>query len=716
MDNNNSILQTYNGLIRFYDGTIIAIEDQEYSANGLTFWEKTFNPNSHISTFDGVTLLDGHKYRRVKHSGDTNWQLPYRIVPKEPEFRIEEGVFQWKFIEDTTWTDLLDTELLRGENGAKGDKGIPGDGLQIDAVGYIMLRPDCCGTLTTGCNSCNTSVSDTTVPYLFLSIGDGVLVLTTTLIGDGEVEVGGVTYTHFSNIDPLTGTPVWTAISSGINGFEVRYLATSSAGTVWTDMRNEDYYSSRGHVYVCADGRWAEFVDLNVPVYMVQETTGSTNIGYLDNFVDDYSPGVTATVDECITINSDGKLSIIEHTITGNAFNDSAFSDGLNYTNGAVHDDYITVDAEDFTGYGLRVYTSDDDGWLDMQVYVQDFISDGLTYEATISIDGETRDKIIVNVDDIVSPTTGTDFTGLVTSTDLSITETDGYDNIYVQPGDCILVDVDGVNVVADELTIAADGETELRVWETDSATKGIQNIHIHPNAVNENKGLYKDGQNSIEVLIEATTFGFNGDGEIYILDNAIHGNHLNDDTCDNTKGVEISNDMITVKVDGTTIDFNGSGELTVLPSSDNIVNTISLFLNGSLQGIVDGEVKWKYIDTNSISVSVAANPSTDIVDLSFDVNRAWVEDIIEEYITDPSLDVYWGTLGYSVGNPTLTIEDYITSLKHVELNRWYTNMQISDGTGEFVQSGLMVKSPVGRVFKLIVDDNGNFDREIIIW
>ena len=179
----NSILQTYNGIIRFYDGTIIAIEDQEYSANGTTFWEKIFNPYQHIYTVDGVTVIEGHKYKRVKHTGDTNFQLPYRLVPKEPEFRLNEGLLQWKFIEDTTWITLIDTETLKGDKGDEGEQGVAGTGLEIDAVGYYLNRPDCCSTLvSTGCTTCNNTGSSTQTPYLFLSIGDGMK----------EIEIGDV--------------------------------------------------------------------------------------------------------------------------------------------------------------------------------------------------------------------------------------------------------------------------------------------------------------------------------------------------------------------------------------------------------------------------------------------------------------------------------------------------------------------------------------------
>jgi hypothetical protein len=141
-------LNTYNGIIRFYDGSIVAIELQEYSADGKYNWESTFNPNSHISTLDGVTLLDGHKYKRVKHTGETSWQLPYRIVPEEPIFRVQNGMLQYKLETqpDTAYVNLFDITTLQGKDGNEGKQGVRGEGWHIDQVGYYLTRQDCCNT------------------------------------------------------------------------------------------------------------------------------------------------------------------------------------------------------------------------------------------------------------------------------------------------------------------------------------------------------------------------------------------------------------------------------------------------------------------------------------------------------------------------------------------------------------------------------------------
>ena len=52
------------GIFRFYDGTLVYVEEIQYSADGLTHWEDTFNPSTHISTLDHITTVAGHRYVR----------------------------------------------------------------------------------------------------------------------------------------------------------------------------------------------------------------------------------------------------------------------------------------------------------------------------------------------------------------------------------------------------------------------------------------------------------------------------------------------------------------------------------------------------------------------------------------------------------------------------------------------------------------------------
>ena len=715
----NSIFQSNNGLIRFYDGTIIAIEIREYSHDGISQWEELFNPYGHISTTDGVTELQGHLYTRVKHTGDTNYQLPYRIIPKEPIFRVEEGILEWKYLEDddSTYTELLDTETLRGVDGIQGEQGIKGDGININEAGYINSRQDCCSSLSTSsCNSCNTSGSTSVAPYLYLSIGDGTLIITSDIITANLVIVDGVTYTHFSN-DLIT----WTAFADGIVDFEVRYLATNATGAVHSDMRTEDYYSTRGKVYICADGTWTEFVSLTTPLYMVQETAGSTNIGYLDNFVEVPSNTLTTTIGI-----SDGKLEVIQYSIDSSAFKTGTFGDGLDYTQG---DTEVKAKVEDFDGFGLITYTAID-GEEDLQVDLTALVSDGIDItsldkngDLVIPTDGSSPILIKVTPDDIISPTTAVQ-TGLWTSTDAAITETDGFDNIYVKPGDAILVDLDGVNVKADELSLTADGLPEIKIFETNNTTLGVTNEHINMLVVDPLAGLQKgngtvgDITGKLNVKLDTVntpaSLGFNGIGEIEIPLNAIQGIFLNDNTCNNLAGVEILGDAINVKVDGTTIDFNGSGELQSISSGliQTDLTNLAVWSITTLDNSVVGNTVENAVTFNII-------PAIDGgIDTTFTSNGNTGEIVFNLGLDYGHLDSLYAPLGGGAvewGNITGTITDqldliaYLDGLNHVVLNTLYDNIQINDGTG-VLPDGFLITAPTGEVFKLIVDANGNLD------
>ena len=701
MANNNSTFQTNDGIIRFYDGTIIAIETREYSADGKYNWEKIFNPFSHISTLDNITELSGHEYTRVKHTGDTVFQLPYRMIPKEPIFRVNLGLLEWKFIEedDSEFKLLLDTETLRGVDGIKGDQGIKGDGINIDEVGYYLTRRDCCSTITANtCSTCNPSDDTNIIPYLFLSLGDGAK----------EIVIGDVgKYKRCNSTDP------WIQISSTDIGTLCRYIATDAIGTGEIDYRLQDTLTTRGKVYICADGIWTEFISLNVPVYMVGESTGSSNIGYLDHFILALQNALIGT----ITIQN-GKLEIVEESINETAFNEDTFGDGIDIP---TAQDKPEIQVEDFIGFGLRNYTSDIDLKENIQVFIDDFISDGLISEddSFNQVDGEDRNLIRINVDDFISPTTSV-FTGLQTSTDASIVETDGFDNIYIKPGDAITIDGDGVNVTADELSLTSDNLDFIKVYETDSNTLGIQAKHIHKNAVDELKGLQKanDTTGSIEIKPDSLrgSIGFNGNGDIHIPDNAILGVHLNDDTTDNNKGVEIINDMITVKVDGTSINFNGSGELfftgdlaaVISATTDVVIKSITPSDNGAIGDTVRDNVIFRLNDGLGTIANITGDSATDILTSSINIDIVWLENFINSLLVG-GIPTYWGELEKS-NTESITIEDFIDGLNHVELDKWYNNIQISSGNTIFA-GGLLIKSGDGSITKrLIMDNNGNLD------
>jgi len=679
-------LFTHNGIIRFYDGTIIAIESQEYSPDGIHFWEKTFNPEPHISTIDGVTLIEGHKYKRVKHSGDTEWQLPYKIVAETPEFQVNDLILQWKFEDEEEWKDLINLEELKGDKGDTGEKGIPGEGFHIDIYGYFADRPDCSNQLdNSNCNTCNDTANTTNNAVTYLSLGDGELILTADIISNGSVVVGGNTFTHFSN--NLTG---WTSISNGIVGLRARYLATDATGAVYTDMRDENFYGSRGIVYVCADGKWIVLTNIATPSYMVGETLGSDNIGYLDHFT------TTGTgLDNTITLEN-GILKVIEQSLDENALQQSIVSDGLLIPNPG---DKIQVNVSDFAGFGLQSYTSNTDGFDNLQVLVDSLINDGLAVFGEVSIDGETRNTAIVNVNDLINQN----------SFLISNTETDNFDDLYVNIGNGLMSDGGNpaaITIRTDELSLTVDA-TNLRVMPYDNnAAQGIKREHLNPDFVRPNYGLEFDTNLGLFARVDTQEFtiGINGVGELYIPDNAIIGSKLNDNVADNTRGIEVLNDMLSVKVDGITIDYNGSGELEVLPTSLQMVTSILPFDNGSQLDAVRDDVQLHINEGEGIETVFTSDGSANILTLNIAFDTAWGDARYQPIGT--STTVYWNDLARTNSDPT-TIEQYISGLNHLIENNLYGNMKVVNGTG------LIIVASSGEQYRLIVDANGNLDTEL---
>ncbi len=680
---------TDNGIIRFYDGTIIAIESQAYSPDGISNWETTFNPNTHISTLDGVTIIDGHRYKKVKHSGDTDYQLPYRIIPEETEFQVTDLLFQYKLETETEWTTLLDLEELQGEDGAQGEQGIQGEGLEIDIYGYYTSRPDCTASLgSSSCTTCNTSASSSNDSITFMSLGDGTLVLTSALIVAGTVTVDSVAYSHFSN-DLIT----WVALTGGIVDFEARYLATDGTGAVYTDMRTENYYGTQGLIYVCADGTWVLHSNIATPSYMVGERTGSTNIGFLNQFIDDT---LTEFLSNTIGI-TDGKLEIAEQSITEAAFATSIVGDGLEIPTAM---DPIQVAPVDFAGYGLSTYTSDADSNIDIQVNVTALIGNGVTTQTAIATDGETANLFGVNVNDLINNDSGL----------IATAETDTFYDLYVNLGYGLILDggtPQAITVNVDDLSLEVDS-TDLHIKVYSSGNDGVMKQHLNPDIIWSNTGLGFDTSNGLYARIDNLTIGYDGSGNLEVPLNGLTGDRLNDDVADNDAGLAVSNDMLVVQVDGSTIGFNTSGQLEYIGLSGLIVSSITPQYNGTPLDLIRDDITMNYVDGTGINLTVSSVSSTDVFTFQADIDTTWFDNRVNSLITSGAT-VYWEALEQSISDTT-TISEYIDSLEFAILNTWYNNAMLSDGTGSQAVAGLLLKSVGGTVYRLVVDDEGNTD------
>lgn len=751
------------GLVVLYDGTEVYMVDFQYSVDGKTYWESHYNGGSHFYENDGITKLEGHKYIRFKRAGSIEWDNPARFIGIDGvdgdnlELQVtKDRILQYKLSKETTWTNLFDLEELRGEQGPMGQ------GWNIDKAGALDTRESCCGdTHVNTCNTCNPNSTATCGLSTYLSLGNH-------RVNETDV-LNGTTYWH--SVDGVTWIQTTT---SNIGEYVCAWRATNGTGTNALTCNSQGYvvafislvtpYISKGRVYVCADGMWTEVMNITQPTGYVK-TSAQDGLQFLEAKVDDvtleaYDSGIG--YNDNIRIKDDG---VNEYKII-----DSSLGDGLDGGSGVK----ITVDPTDFIGFGLKEYASLIDTLNNIQVAADVLCGDGLEPQNETTVDGEDRDLFKVKLSDLInSPNaTNTQYTGLATSTQEGFTEEDGFDNLFVKEGDCINNDTKGVNVVADELTIAALDEDKLRVWETDSNTLGIQAKHIHKNAANELHGIEKDNDTTGSFSVKLDTIEspqpliFNVNGEITVNDNGIQGKYLNDNTCDETKGVEILNDKIVVKVDDTSIEFNGSGQLQVVEAYiQSLIDAGVLSLVVPGQGNMTGDIIFNVTnDSGLISLNIAGAGANDgVITFTTDVDEnaltTFITNVINSIVTDASVySRLKGILKAGTGI-TLTTSDLLSTItinatatvpsagsvqtidgtkadgtldtyaradhKHdvadnaltiaktaglqgeldskIELNTPY-------GSGQVSSNGLLIQSPNGTWFLLQVNDNGDLD------
>lgn len=552
----------HRGIIRLYDGTVVYIIDVEYAADpdsdilsGQYYWEKTYTPYVHVAEDNPSITLDGHKWMRVKHAGDTKWQTPWRINAedgKTPEIRVEGDYIQWGFTDVAdSWTNIVALSDLKG---AQGDMGPAGKGLEPDRYCYYGIFKDS-NPVSTGCTSCN-AYSETVSSQLYISLGDGIHVVVTA----------DVTANRYWSEDGTT----WIALGSNDIGKKIRYMADDVLGTNSIDYRttNTEFNSrGKGYVFEPTSSQWVEAEGLVVANPLVAyDLADIENAKFLSDF-------------QSTTIGFDVNKNLIlnDETVDTAKLKDGTFTHGL--TEGST----IKVNPEDLDGYGIKSFTSTALSEKQFQVATEDFISNGLNTEDLSTVDGEDHKKIVVNVDDLINSTSGLE----------STTETDTYKDLKVKAADAILVDADGVNVLSDELTLTSLDLQRIKVNETDNGTTGILAKHLNKDVANQLKGIRKgdgtatDVLGSLEVIVDASSIGFDsGTGALKILDNGVQGIHLNDNTCDTSKGIEVTiNNNLAVRLKtGGGLEFD-NGEIAVT-ATDILTNNVVKSLNTKVNDV----------------------------------------------------------------------------------------------------------------------------------
>ena len=534
------------GIYRFLNGKELYIEEIQYSYNGVAHWEDKFQPFEHLDPSDPTNTLPAHKYRRVRHAGDTAFQYPEYIVAEDGDnsvLRKTDTYIQWKLSleADTAWVDLVALEDITGEAGEKGDRGL---GWNIDMAGFLDVRPACCGDTcqtTSSCNSCsqsgvNVSCTSTDNP-IFLSLGNHMLV--SDDVGDDTNRwhtTDGTTWVQ--STAALIGIPVvgWGATLAA-NSNSSAYTCNNQGQVVGFHVL-PSAYDSRGLTYICANGYWTPNVNVAVPTGEVK-IDSSDVLGYLEDKLD----AVTLDTDGDIVYVVDGSIDYAKLDVT-------VFGDGLRTT-----DSLIRVNPSAIVGFGLAVYVSDADSLPDLQVAVTDLIDDGLEIhdDNLNDVDGEDRIKIKVKVENLISTTSGLTYRLPTAGESVDLLNAD----LFIKPYHGILVTADGVTLDVDTAIFSLDGTTGLGLL-----ADSIRSTHLHPDVAGIALSQGVSGQ--LDVGILATLFGVNGSNEIYVLGNAITGDLLNDNVADNDRGLAVINDMLAITVDEDYFTFNTSGNLTI--------------------------------------------------------------------------------------------------------------------------------------------------------
>ena len=699
------------GIFRFYDGALFYIEEIQYSADGKTHWENTFNPSTHISTLDGITTLPGHKYRRTRNSGETKWNYPHLWVAEDGQdvmMRVDGNKLQYKLELATNWTDLYDLSTLKGETG---EQGVQGEGWHIDYANYLDVRQACCSTVV-NCGPCNPNVGSSSISSLstFLSLGNHKLTLAD--IGNGTTywhTTDGSTWAQSTTANEGLAVVAWKATGNNDSNNDALTINRQGYELLFSSLGSP--YNSIGKVYICADGVWTELMNVTTPTGYVKVSTNDS-LGYLEAKVDDFTiesyDSDSDAIEDKIRV-KDGGINEFKITAT-------AIQDGLVGGTG----DPIKVNVTDLVGFGIKDYVSVINGEKNLQFYADDVVSDGIVAENTTTVDGEERDLIRVNVGDFVT-SIGTNYTGLETSTERGISEVDTYDNIYIKNNDCLDIDANGLKVVADELTIEAEGLTALQVKDD-----GITKTKINPDVFNVNKGFNITNLDAtgVEIKLATTTehdnLEFNGTGELQLKDNGIYARHLNDDILDEANSVGGVGSGLRLAHDtglSTKLKPNGG----ILKDSDGLyLDSEDLLTDEAVKSIRQGVTILRndvtingdtntYIDTN---VTLTASPNTVTVEAVLDL-AALEAKLIDDgfnnssgsYVTESITPADWST--------TAEIKTYIDTQDNldVKLNHWYNNIYISDGNGAYTTQGLFLKSQSGEVVKrLVMDENGNLD------
>jgi len=688
---NNTVYSDNNGIIRLFDGTVVYVTDIEYSSNGTTYWENTYNPNTHYYT-DGITSLAGHTYMRVRHAGDTEYQLPMYITATDgdsPEFRIYGTQLQWKLTEEEVWVNLYDMTLAKGD---QGEEGLKGDGLNIDEAGALDDRTGCCTTTTTSCNPCNSNSTSTPIST-YLSLGNHLLTTADLVMDDGVSPGYHTTGTASPGTWVLT-TQTHIDAETYVTGWKANDATNSTnLGKTVNDLGQTILYSAAtvvdttGKVYACSNEVWSASLDLTVTSGQVKTSTNDT-LAFLEQKVDGttleaYNSGVG--YNDNIRVADDG---INEDKIIS-----TAIGNGLTGGSGTV----LAVGE----GTGITVNTND----VEIKLYA--------TKTTTL---GDTD----VNNNPIYKDSTN----GLNIKVDASTIDIDP--NKYYR----LYVPNQGITEAELHASVAGDGlaggaSTALSVNVDDSTIEidtdvlqvkadGIENTHVNTNIFNSNKGFIVTNLDTtgIEVGIDSSDFEFAA-GALTLKDDGVTGDKLNSNVCDEDYGITLINNTLRTTVDGVTIDHNSTtGELEVIGITGASIGTGEV-----VKSLTDGVT----IVTDAVTMAAVGVGSSNGVDLTVDitgqvvtytasVNTSWLGSYLLAHPAAASSVAFANVTGLPSSNANLV--SYVTGITDLKVDRTVGGDAIF-GTA-LDNTRLVLTASSGDKYSVSVDALGNLSTTLV--
>lgn len=524
----------------------------QYSADGVHYWESTWNPEQHVNQalYPNV-LLQGHKYMRIIRSNSTNPDGPMRIIPVDAYniiISLIDDVVYWRYTneDDSLWKVLFKPK----DYAVKGDKGERGASLNIDFFDY----KDNIGLYTPSINEIN-SVSASCVPC--------------------NMESYDTIYRE--------GTKIFMSMG-----------------------QNENDNTGAGEIYAFSYNKktWIKLPGILSPTgELKMSLTG--HLRYLNELLD---LDVFKINGELFTLKEQGVNAEHISDITFGYGMQKIINNGIKW--GININDFIGFGIEAYTENIVGPGT----GNLRFRVDPKSFISEGKGLIVTEVNDTNNEGKrydVIVSAPDILFPLGGLETENttnqfkrikLKLDTEFYLNDTTG----------ALKLSVNNTNVYKQTDNKIGIKPTE----DDDAGLTGVTKLHLHFNVVNALKGLAKDPiTKQFYIKVDQNDFVFTDTGYLKIKEASIRYIDLDvDNIFDSDKGFGINNNKVIIKLSNS-LEFTQNGELNIKESilSEYILNNAVKNIKVGVDEL-KGIVAFSGSETNNTITDVLIHQDTVVI------------------------------------------------------------------------------------------------------